>query len=256
MTPARQTAAAAAGLATPLQYVKGVGPQRAKLLAQEGPHDRRGRALLPAHPPRGPDPAHARCARSRSGQVVTCAGTIVGVSPPPPGRRRAPLVLLLRDASGYGTATLFGARLAHARAAARPAADRCTARAARFKDKITLQVQDWEIVESGDDEPHPRRRARARLLDHRGAAAARAADAHVAARRGARGRGPRDAAGGGARRRRLPPLAEALRGAHFPAERGERRRPRIAGSPSTTSCCCSSAWRSCARARRARAASR
>ena len=36
---------------------------------------------------------------------MTCAGTIAGISPPPPGRARVPLVLLLRDASGYGTAT-------------------------------------------------------------------------------------------------------------------------------------------------------
>ena len=110
MTSLRQTGAPAApavGLATALQYVKGVGPQRAKLLARKDlatiedalffipiRHEDRTR-LTPL-------------AAIQPGQIVTCSGTIAGISPPPPGRTRAPLVLLLRDASGFGTATLFG----------------------------------------------------------------------------------------------------------------------------------------------------
>jgi ATP-dependent DNA helicase RecG len=83
---------------------------------------------------------------------VTCSGTIAGISPPPPGRARVPLVLLLRDASGYGTATIFG-RGWLTRIFQRGQALVLHGKGARFRDKITLQVQDWEVVESGDDEP-------------------------------------------------------------------------------------------------------
>jgi ATP-dependent DNA helicase RecG len=63
-----------------------------------------------------------------------------------------PLVLLLRDASGYGTATIFG-RGWLTRVFQRSQQLVLHGKGARFKDKITLQVQDWELVESGDDEP-------------------------------------------------------------------------------------------------------
>src|SRR4029450_2462822 len=154
MTPVRQTGAPAApatGLATPLQYVKGVGPQRGKLLAKKDlatvedalffipiRHEDRTR-LTPL-------------SAIQPGQIVTCTGTIAGISPPPPGRTRAPLVLLLRDASGYGTATLFG-RGWLTRVLQGGHRPLLHGRGARFKDKVTLQVQDWELVESDDDEP-------------------------------------------------------------------------------------------------------
>ena len=154
MTSLRQTgppAAPATGLATALQYVKGVGPQRAKLLARKDlatvedalffipiRHEDRTR-LTPL-------------GAIQPGQVVTCAGTVAGISPPPPGRTRAPLVLLLRDASGFGTATLFG-RGYLTRVLQRGQKLILHGRGARYRDKVTLQVQDWELVESGDDEP-------------------------------------------------------------------------------------------------------
>src|SRR5438094_9922952 len=103
----RQTDAPPSALATPLQFLKGVGPERARQLARKGlctvedalfflplRHEDRTRltpfaALTPGH-------------------VHTSAGSIVGVSPPPPGRRRLPLSVMLRDASGYATASWFG----------------------------------------------------------------------------------------------------------------------------------------------------
>src|SRR5437016_14116476 len=95
------------GLQTALQFVKGVGPQRARQLERKGletvedalfslplRHEDRTRltpfsALVP-------------------GQAFTSAGEVVGISPPPPGRRRVPLSAMLRDASGYATASWFG----------------------------------------------------------------------------------------------------------------------------------------------------
>jgi ATP-dependent DNA helicase RecG len=149
--PVRQTGAPPAGLATPLQYVKGVGPQRAKLLEKKG--------LVTVEdalfflPNRHEDRTRLTPLRSiQVGQVVTCSGTIAGISPPPPGRSRVPLVLLLRDASGYGTATIFG-RSWLTRRFERGQTLVLHGKGSRFKDKVTLQVQDWELVESGDDEP-------------------------------------------------------------------------------------------------------
>ncbi|HEY2993003.1 MAG TPA: ATP-dependent DNA helicase RecG [Methylomirabilota bacterium] len=147
----RQTGAPPAGLATPLQYVKGVGPQRAKLLAKKGLETVEDALFF--LPIRHEDRTRLTPLRAiQVGQVVTCAGTIAGISPPPPGRARVPLVLLLRDASGYGTATIFG-RGWLTRVFQRGQQLVLHGKGARFKDKITLQVQDWELVESGDDEP-------------------------------------------------------------------------------------------------------
>ena len=109
MTSAGQSSAAAAapGLATPLQYARGVGPQRAGQLERKGLRTV-GDALF-FLPLRHEDRTRLTPLRAIVvGQPATCGGTIVGISPPPPGRRRAPLVLMLRDASGFGTATLFG----------------------------------------------------------------------------------------------------------------------------------------------------
>jgi ATP-dependent DNA helicase RecG len=153
MPSVRQTGRAAPppGLATPLQYLKGVGPERAKLLARKGLTTVEDALFF--LPIRHEDRTRLTPLRSiQVGQVVTCSGTVAGISPPPPGRARAPLVLLLRDASGYGTATLFG-RGWLMRVLQRGQRLILHGKGARFKDKITLQVQDWELVESDDDEP-------------------------------------------------------------------------------------------------------
>ena len=199
MTPARQTGPPAApptGLATQLQYLKGVGPQRGKLLAKKDLTTVEDALFF--IPLRHEDRTRLTALGAiQPGQVVTCAGTIAGISPPPPGRARAPLVLLLRDATGYGTATLFG-RGFLTRVLQRGQKLILHGRGARYRDKVTLQVQDWEMVESGDDEPIHAGRAGARLLDDRGIAPAGAAVAHVAPGGGVRRGRPRDAARGAA----------------------------------------------------------
>ena len=83
--PAPPASSGGTGLDTPLQYVPGVGPQRAKLLAKmdlvtvedalfhlPSRHEDRSQ-LVPL-------------ARITPGESRTCAGTIRGVSPPPRGR--------------------------------------------------------------------------------------------------------------------------------------------------------------------------
>jgi len=212
--PVRQTGAPPAGLATALQYVKGVGPQRAKLLAKKGLETVEDALFF--LPIRHEDRTRLTPLRSiQVGQVVTCSGVIAGISPPPPGRARVPLVLLLRDASGYGTATIFG-RGWLTRLFQRGQKLILHGKGSRFKDKITLQVQDWELVESGDDEPihagalvpvystteglHQRTlRSMMHALVER-----YAADVAETLPEGSR------------RRRGLVPITEALTGVHFP----------------------------------------
>jgi ATP-dependent DNA helicase RecG len=222
MPPVRQTAGPlpAPGLATQLQYLKGVGPERAKLLARKGLTT--VEEALFFLPIRHEDRTRLTSLRSlQVGQVATCTGTIAGISPPPPGRRRAPLVLLLRDAGGYGTATLFG-RGWLTRVLQRGQRVILHGKGARFKDKITLQVQDWEVVDSTDDEPiHagalvpvyssteglPQRALRSlqwRLVEAHAAAVAETLPEPLR------------------RRRNLVGLSVALRGAHFPHSADER----------------------------------
>ncbi len=222
MPPVRQTARPlpAPGLATQLQYLKGVGPERARLLARKGLTT--VEEALFFLPIRHEDRTRLTSLRSlQVGQVATCTGTIAGISPPPPGRRRAPLVLLLRDAGGYGTATLFG-RGWLTRVLQRGQRVILHGKGARFKDKITLQVQDWEVVDSTDDEPiHagalvpvyssteglPQRALRSlqwRLVE------AHAADVAETLPEPLR------------RRRNLVGLPIALRGAHFPHSEDDR----------------------------------
>ena len=249
----RQTGAPPAGLATALQYVKGVGPQRAKLLAKKGLETVEDALFF--LPIRHEDRTRLTPLRSiQVGQVVTCSGVIAGISPPPPGRARVPLVLLLRDASGYGTATIFG-RGWLTRLFQRGQKLILHGKGSRFKDKITLQVQDWELVESGDDEPihagalvpvystteglHQRTlRSMMHALVER-----YATDVGETLPEGSR------------RRRGLVPITEALTGVHFPPGEAQlaAAHRRLAFEDS---CCCSSAWPSCARAPPARRASR
>jgi ATP-dependent DNA helicase RecG len=222
MPPVRQTARPPqpTGLATPLQYLKGVGPERARLLSRKGLATVEDALFF--LPIRHEDRTRLTPLRSiRVGDVVTCTGTVTGISPPPPGRARAPLVLLLRDASGYGTATLFG-RGWLTRVLQRGHRLIVHGRGARFKDKVTLQVQDWELVESDEDEPiHagalvpvyssteglPQRALRSLLWRLVEAHAADVVETLPEALR---------------RRRDLAPLSEAIRGAHFPHGKAQR----------------------------------
>jgi ATP-dependent DNA helicase RecG len=140
---------AGGGLATPLQFLKGVGPQRAAALARKHlltvgdalwfvplRHEDRTRltplgALVP-------------------GQTATCSGVVAGVSPPPP-RSRLPFSVLLRDESGYATASWFGGGWL-SRLLRRGQRLVLHGKVARFQGRLNLRQPDFEIVESGDDE--------------------------------------------------------------------------------------------------------
>jgi ATP-dependent DNA helicase RecG len=219
MTETRQTRAPV-GLGTPLQYVKGVGPQRATQLAKKG-LTTVGDALFHL-PLRHEDRTRFTPLRAiRPGEVATCSGVVIGISPPPPGRHRQPLAIVLRDESGYGTATVFG-RPWVARAVQRGQRLIVHGRGARYKDKISLHVQEWETVDAGDDEPiHagalvpvystteglPQQALRSllwRLVEAHAHEVDETLPDSVRARR------------------RLVPLADAVRGAHFPASEAER----------------------------------
>ena len=137
-------------LQTALQFVKGVGPQRARQLERKGlrtvedalffvplRHEDRTRltpfsALVP-------------------GQAATCSGVIVGVSPPPPGRFRVPFTVMLRDTSGYATASWFGGAIWPACSSAASDSS-CTAVSDATRARSVLQHPDYEIVETGEDE--------------------------------------------------------------------------------------------------------
>src|SRR5256886_6854585 len=147
-THPKQTATA--DLRTPLQFLKGAGPGRAAQLERKGL--RTVEDALFFLPLRHEDRTRLVPFLSlQPGQVATCSGTIVGLSPPPPGRSRARLVVMLRDESGYAQASWFhGAYLA--RVFERGQRLVLHGKVTRFKGAIVIQQPDYEIVESGDDE--------------------------------------------------------------------------------------------------------
>jgi ATP-dependent DNA helicase RecG len=219
---------AATGLDTPLQFVKGVGPQRARLLAKLGlttVHD----ALLHL-PARHEDRSRLvplRTATAAVGEMRTCAGVIAAISPPPRGRSRAPLSVLLKDDSGFLTAIWFGQRylekvfqrgqhlLVHGKVQRRAGGP------------LQLHVSDFEIAGREDDETihtgrlvpvypltsglpqRPLRSLLKRLVDEYAEQVPDPLPEALRARRG------------------LAPIAQALSGGHFPdteAQQLEARR--------------------------------
>jgi len=97
------------GLETPLQFLRGVGPHRAAQLEKKGL--RTVEDALFFLPLRHEDRTRLTSLRAlEPGHTATCAGTIVGLSPPPPGRTRQPFTVMLRDESGHATASWFGWR--------------------------------------------------------------------------------------------------------------------------------------------------
>ena len=141
MTASGQTPGPAAGLATPLQYIKGVGPQRARQLERKGLTTVEDALFF--IPIRHEDRTRLTTFRAlQVGQTYTCAGTIVGVSPPPPGRRMAPLVITLRDETGMMTATIFGGRQYLARVLERGQRVLVHGKVSRYKGNLTLGVSD------------------------------------------------------------------------------------------------------------------
>src|SRR5439155_13780675 len=85
------------------------------------------------------------------GQAATCAGVFAAVSPPRRGGSRVPFTVMLRDSSGYATASWFGWRYL-SRVLKRGQRLVLHGRVGRFKGAIVIQQPDYEIVENGEDE--------------------------------------------------------------------------------------------------------
>jgi ATP-dependent DNA helicase RecG len=217
----RQTAPPSQGLDTLLQFVKGVGPQRAAQLAKKGLATV-GDALF-FIPHRHEDRTRLTPLRSLApGDVATVAVTVGGVSPPPPGRGRMPLKAMVRDATAHVIAVWFGQRYL-AKTLKRGMSLVLHGKVDRFQGALTIRVDDFEIVESDgeDDRLHtgrlvpvysttegltqrPLRKIMWSIVE-----------AHV--------RDVPEMLPDAVRaRRRLPGLAEALRHAHFPASEEAR----------------------------------
>ena len=230
MTPARgksvrDNAGAAAetapGPRTALGDLSGVGPQRAKTLAKLG-LDTIEDALVQHLPLRHEDRSQIiPLGRVSVGEARTCAGTIAGISPPPRGRPRTPLVVMIRDASGFLNCAWFN----------QPYLARVFKRGQRLivhgkvqpygRGPLQMMVKDYELVEDGPDEmlhtgrlvpvypltegltQRPLRRLMKRLVD---GWADQVDDPLPARVRSGRA---------------LLPLPRAIRGAHFPETQDE-----------------------------------
>src|SRR5213594_1912678 len=146
----KQNSAPPPGLRTPLQYLKGMGPERAKLLARKELTTVEDALFFV--PLRHEDRTRLTPFRAlQPGQVQTCSGVIVGLSPPPPRRFRVPFTAMLRDESGYATASWFGGSYL-GRVLKRGQRLVLHGKVIRYKGAINLQHPDYEIVEAGEDE--------------------------------------------------------------------------------------------------------
>jgi ATP-dependent DNA helicase RecG len=146
------TAARAApeGLQTPLQYLRGVGPARARQLERLGL--RTVEDALFFVPARHEDRTRLTPLRALTpGATQLTAATVAGVSPPPRGRPRVPFSATLQDASGYAVATWFNAPYLE-RVLARGQRLVLYGRVERYQGRITLQHPEFEIVEDAEDE--------------------------------------------------------------------------------------------------------
>ncbi len=208
----RQTGGA--GLDTALQYVKGVGPHRAALLAKKRLATIRDALFFV--PLRHEDRTRLTPLRALvPGQAVTCTGLIAGVSPPPPGRPQIPFTVMLRDETGHVAASWFRAPYL-GRVLKRGQRLVLHGKVTRFRGMLTLQHPDYEVVESGDDD---------RL--HTGRLVPVYSSTEGLPQRGLRrlmfsiveqfaDAVPEMLSDAVRTRRRLVPLATALRDAHFP----------------------------------------
>ena len=133
-------------LATALQFVKGIGPQRAKLLASLGLHTVED--ALYYLPARHEDRSQLTPLRSlKPNDVTTVAGTIRAISPPPRGRPRMPLSVLLSDGTGFLTCVWFGQAYLE-RQFQRGQRLIVHGKAQRYRSgPLQMQVKDFEIVE-------------------------------------------------------------------------------------------------------------
>jgi len=142
----RAASAAPHPLATPLQFVKGVGPQRAKLLANLGLHTVED--ALYYLPTRHEDRSRLTPLRDlKPDEVTTVTGAIRAVSPPPRGRPRAPLSVLLSDGTGFLTCVWFGQAYLE-RLFQRGQRLIVHGKAQRYRSgPLQMNVKDYEIVE-------------------------------------------------------------------------------------------------------------
>jgi ATP-dependent DNA helicase RecG len=140
-----------AGLATPLQYVKGVGPQRARLLERLGLAS--ARDALDWLPRRYEDRRQLVPFRQlRLGEMQATGGTVVGVSAPPPRRPRVPVTVLLRDASGFFSGLWFNQPyLAQVFKRGQRVFLFGKVVPARGKGPLAMQNPEFEIVEEDED---------------------------------------------------------------------------------------------------------
>jgi ATP-dependent DNA helicase RecG len=161
LTPARgkpgrgsavTAAEAAPGPRAALGDLAGVGPQRAKALARLGLATIED-ALVQHLPLRHEDRSRIiPLGRVSVGEARTCAGTIAGISPPPRGRPRMPLVVMIRDVSGFLNCAWFN----------QPYLARVFKRGQHLivhgkvqpygRGPLQMLVKDYEVVEDGPDE--------------------------------------------------------------------------------------------------------
>ncbi len=136
-------------LATPLQFLKGVGPGRAKLLANLGLQTVED--ALYYLPVRHEDRSQLTPLRSlKPDDVTTVTGTIRAISPPPRNRPRMPLSVLLSDGTGFLTCVWFGQAYLE-RLFQRGQRLIVHGKAQRYRSgPLQMTVKDYEIVE---DEP-------------------------------------------------------------------------------------------------------
>jgi ATP-dependent DNA helicase RecG len=151
VAPTRQTTpATGTGLATPLQFTKGVGPQRAAQLAKKELATV-GDALFFV-PLRHEDRTRLTPLRDlQPGPAATTSGVVSGISPPPPRRARAPFAIMLRDQTGHATATWFGGAYL-AKIFQRGQRLVLHGKIERYQGAITIRQPDFEIVEAGEDD--------------------------------------------------------------------------------------------------------
>ena len=140
------------GVRTALGDLAGVGPQRAKALARLGLATIED-ALVQHLPLRHEDRSCIiPLGRVSVGEARTCAGTIAAINPPPRGRPRMPLVVMIRDVSGFLNCAWFN----------QPYLARVFKRGRRLivhgkvqpygRGPLQMLVKDYEVVEDGPDE--------------------------------------------------------------------------------------------------------
>ncbi len=143
------------GLQDRLQYLTGVGPQRAKLLSQLGLETIEDALFFV--PGRHEDRSRLTPFRELAeGIAQSCAGTVVRVNPPPRGVPRVPLSVSFRDGTGYLTAVWFNQPYLEEKfdkIRERQQRVFLHGRIARFRNgPLQMQHPDYEVVEDDEDE--------------------------------------------------------------------------------------------------------